>query len=118
MLSNIIAISYPFLIFIFLVFIFKFFRLRHLTNRHLKIPDVFTIFLAIGLQLFSKKLTGISILPYYLLMISGLAIVLLLLDLFYYKSFAYGKFLKLWWRITFIITFLIYLGFIIVILIH
>lgn len=88
---------------------FQVFRLRHLTNRKLKIPDVFTLFLILGMQIFSKNVTSISIIPYYLLIISGLALILLLLDLFYYKQFAYRRFLKLWWRLTFFITLIIYL---------
>ncbi|MFC4653343.1 DUF3397 domain-containing protein [Lactococcus nasutitermitis] len=118
MLLKIIAILYPILVFIALTFIFKFFRLRKLTHHRLGIPDVFTVFLAFGLQIFSKQFTSISILPYYILIISGLALVLLLLDIFYYKEFYYRRFLKLWWRITFIITFVIYIAFLVVIFIH
>lgn len=109
MFIKVLIALYPLLVFIALVFIFKFFRLRHLTNRKLKIPDVFTLFLIFGMQFFSKNITSISILPYYLLIISGLALVLLLLDLFYYKRFSYRRFLKLWWRLTFFITLIIYL---------
>ncbi|PWR40840.1 DUF3397 domain-containing protein, partial [Listeria monocytogenes] len=61
------------------------------------------------MQIFSKNVTSISIIPYYLLIISGLALVLLLLDLLYYKQFTYRRFLKLWWRLTFFITLIIYL---------
>ncbi|KZK45627.1 putative lipoprotein [Lactococcus cremoris] len=61
------------------------------------------------MQIFSKNVTSISIIPYYLLIISGLALILLLLDLFYYKQFSYRRFLKLWWRLTFFITLIIYL---------
>lgn len=109
MFTKVLMALYPFFTFIALVFIFKFFRLRRLTNRKLKIPDVLTLFLILGIHLFSKNITSISILPYYLLIISGLALTLLLLDLFYYKRFTYRRFLKLWWRLTFIITLLIYI---------
>ncbi|PCS00661.1 DUF3397 domain-containing protein [Lactococcus fujiensis] len=115
MLPKIIAALYPILVFIALVFVFKFFRLRHLTNRRLKIPDVYTLFLILGLKIFSSQLVTISILPYYFLIVSGLALVLLLLDVFYYRAFVFRRFLKLWWRVTFIITFVMYLGFLIVI---
>ena len=76
MFIKVLMALYPLIVFIALVFIFKFFRLRHLTNRKLKIPDVFTIFLILGMQIFSKNVTSISIIPYYLLIISGLALVL------------------------------------------
>ena len=109
MFIKVLMALYPLIVFIALVFIFKFFRLRHLTKRKLKNPDVFTIFLILGMQIFSKNVTSISIIPYYLLIISGLALVLLLLDLLYYKQFTYRRFLKLWWRLTFFITLIIYL---------
>ena len=118
MFIKVLMALYPLIVFIALVFIFKFFRLRHLTNRKLKIPDVFTILLILGMQIFSKNVTSISIIPYYLLIISGLALVLLLLDLLYYKQFTYRRFLKLWWRLTFFITLIIYLILIVITFTH
>lgn len=118
MFIKVLMALYPLIVFIALVFIFKFFRLRHLTSRKLKIPDVFTIFLILGMQIFSKNVTSISIIPYYLLIISGLALVLLLLDLLYYKQFTYRRFLKLWWRLTFFITLIIYLILIVITFTH
>lgn len=118
MFIKVLMALYPLIVFIALVFIFKFFRLRHLTNRKLKITDVFTIFLILGMQIFSKNVTSISIIPYYLLIISGLALVLLLLDLLYYKQFTYRRFLKLWWRLTFFITLIIYLILIVITFTH
>ncbi|MGF2994905.1 DUF3397 domain-containing protein [Lactococcus lactis] len=118
MFIKVLLALYPLIVFIALVFIFKFFRLRHLTNRKLKITDVFTIFLILGMQIFSKNVTSISIIPYYLLIISGLALVLLLLDLLYYKQFTYRRFLKLWWRLTFFITLIIYLILIVITFTH
>ena len=118
MFIKVLMALYPLIVFIALVFIFKFFRLRHSTNRKLKIPDVFTIFLILGMQIFSKNVTSISIIPYYLLIISGLALVLLLLDLLYYKQFTYRRFLKLWWRLTFFITLIIYLILIVITFTH
>ena len=118
MFIKVLMALYPLIVFIALVFIFKFFRLRHLTNRKLKIPDVFTIFLILGMQIFSKNVTSISIIPYYLLIVSGLALVLLLLDLLYYKQFTYRRFLKLWWRLTFFITLIIYIIHIVITFTH
>jgi Protein of unknown function (DUF3397). len=118
MFIKVLIALYPLIVFIALVFIFKFFRLRRLTNHKLKIPDLFTVFLILGIQIFSKNITNISIIPYYLLIISGLALVLLLLDLFYYKRFSYLRFLKLWWRLTFFITLIIYLILIVTVFTH
>lgn len=116
MLSKMMIALFPLLVWIVLVLAFKFLHLRKLTNRKLKIPDVFTVFLAYGLYAFSGTFTKINILPYYLLIVSGLSLTLLLLDLFYYRQFKYGRFLKLWWRITFIITFVSYIAMTVVIL--
>ncbi|PCS02984.1 hypothetical protein RU85_GL001482 [Lactococcus garvieae] len=101
-----------------MVFAFKFLRIRQLTNRKLRIPDIFVLFLVFGLQLFSEQFTAINILPYYFLIISILALVLLLLDLFYFKDFKYKRFFKLFWRITFVITFALYIAMIVMIYMH
>lgn len=110
MLLKILMAAYPLLVFIFLIFVFKFFRLRHITNHKLKMPDIFIIFLIVGLEFFSVKLAGFSALPYFVLVLSGLALVLLLLDLFYYQAFSWIRFFKLWWRISFFITLIFYIG--------
>ena len=118
MLPKIIATLYPLLSWIVLVFAFKFLRIRQLTNRKLRIPDIFVLFLVFGLQLFSEQFTAINILPYYFLIISILALVLLLLDLFYFKDFKYKRFFKLFWRLTFVITFALYIAMIVMIYMH
>ncbi|MDN5413296.1 MAG: DUF3397 family protein, partial [Lactococcus raffinolactis] len=70
---------YPILIFTVIAIFFNFFRIRkHLP---LNVPDVVTFFLIFGLHYFSRQVTHVSILPYYLLLISAMALILLLLDL-------------------------------------
>ena len=115
MLPKIFALLYPLIVWIVLVFAFKFLKLRRLTKHRLRIPDVFILFLIYGLHVFSKQFTNLTILPYYFLIISSLALIILLLDLFYYKEFRYRRFLKLFWRIAFIITFVLYIAMIIMI---
>ncbi|MEY8458646.1 DUF3397 domain-containing protein [Lactococcus ileimucosae] len=118
MLPKIIATLYPLLTWLVLVFAFKFLRIRQLTRRKLLIADVYVLFLIYGLQLFSEQLTAVNILPYYLLILSILALILLLLDLFYYKAFNYKRFFKLFWRLTFIITLALYIAMIVMIYLH
>ncbi len=115
MLPKIIATLYPLITWLILVFAFKFLRIRHLTHRKLLIPDVYILFLIYGLHLFSEQLTAVNILPYYFLIISVLALILLLLDLFYYKAFSYKRFFKLFWRITFVTTLALYIAMIVMI---
>lgn len=107
---------YPILIFILIAVLFSYFKIR----KHLPInvPDVVTFFLIFGLHLFSRQVTQVSILPYYLLLISGMALVLLLLDLFYYRAFNPRKFLHFFWRVTFFMTLLLYICMLYVIFTH
>ncbi|MCL2677350.1 MAG: DUF3397 domain-containing protein [Streptococcaceae bacterium] len=109
MFIKILVAAYLILTFVALIFIFKYFKLRKLTKHQLKIPDVWTILLIVGFFLFHHRLGNINFLPWYFFFISGLALILLGLDLFYYKSFALRRFLKLFWRISFFITLAFYL---------
>lgn len=85
MLMKLLITLYPILIFTVIAIFFNFFRIRkHLP---LNVPDVVTFFLIFGLHYFSRQVTHVSILPYYLLLISAMALILLLLDLFYYREF-------------------------------
>lgn len=118
MLPKIIATVYPLITWLILVFAFKFLRIRQLTHRKLLIPDIYVLLLVYGLHLFSEQVTEVSILPYYFLIISALALILLLLDLFYYKDFYYKRFFKLFWRITFVITFALYIAMVVIIYTH
>ncbi|WP_172209219.1 DUF3397 domain-containing protein [Pseudolactococcus hodotermopsidis] len=113
MLTNILIALYPLIIFIGVAFIFNFFHIR----KHLPInvPDIVTFFLIFGLHKFSRLVTHISILPYFLLLISAMALILLLLDLLYYREFYAQKFIKLFWRTTFFITLILYLAMTVVI---
>ncbi|PCS08522.1 hypothetical protein RU86_GL001547 [Lactococcus piscium] len=78
-------------------------------------PDIMTVFLIFGLHLFSRQVTHISILPYFLMLISIIALVLLFLDLFYNRHFDARHFLHFFWRITFFVTLLLYILMIIII---
>lgn len=116
MLMKLLIAAYPILIFILIALFFSYFKIR----KHLpvNVPDVVTVFLIIGLHLFSRQVTQISILPYYLILISSMALVLLLLDLFYYRHFRPKQFVRFFWRVTFFITLLLYICMVYIILTH
>jgi hypothetical protein len=74
----------------------------------IKVIDVVLIFLIFGLESFTKNATGFSLLPYYLMLVSGIGLVLLLIDLFYYKSFHFAHFFRRFWRIVSMVTMVMY----------
>lgn len=113
MLTLLCLVLYPILLFILTPLVFKFFRIR--TFSSINIPDVMTFFLIFGLHYFSRKLTHMSIIPYFSLLVSLLAMILLLLDLFYYRAFAAKQFIHLFWRLTFFITLLLYICMVIIV---
>jgi hypothetical protein len=86
--------------------IFRLLKLRRYTK--IKVIDVCLIFMIFGLESFTKNATGFSILPYYLMLISGIGLVLLLIDLFYHKSFHFSHFFRLFWRIVSMVTMIMY----------
>lgn len=113
MLTLLCLVFYPILLFILLPLVFKFFRIR--TFSSINVPDVMTFFLIFGLHYFSQKLTHMTIIPYFLMLVSVLAMILLLLDLLYYRSFAAKQFIHLFWRLTFFITLLLYICMVIIV---
>lgn len=116
MLTNLLIASYPILVFIGVIVLFKFFRIRQ--HLPINVPDIVTFFLIFGLHQFSRRITHVSILPYFLLLISAMALILLLLDLFYYREFSARKFLHFFWRTTFFVTFILYICMVVIILTH
>lgn len=113
MLIHLLIAFYPILLFILVPLLFKFFKIRQFSS--INVPDVMTFFLIFGLHLFSRQITHVSILPYFLMLVSILALVLLLLDLFYNRHFEAKHFLHLFWRITFFITLLLYILMVVII---
>ncbi|WEV45015.1 DUF3397 domain-containing protein [Streptococcaceae bacterium ESL0687] len=106
MILRIFTLAYPLLIIFFLNYLFKFFKIRKFTG--LRVPDIATLFIILGIYLFSLKLTTTSMLPYFLILMSGLGLVILLVDLFYVRKFDRNNFLKLFWRLSFLIAFIMY----------
>jgi hypothetical protein len=113
MLTHILIALYPIIMIMLVAVVFRYFKIRqHLS---LNVPDVVTFLLIFGLHRFSKAIVNISILPYFFMIISAMALILLLLDLFYYRDFSAKKFTKFFWRVTFFITLLLYICMVIVI---
>ncbi|WEV60510.1 DUF3397 domain-containing protein [Streptococcaceae bacterium ESL0729] len=106
MILRIFTLLYPLLIIFILNYLFKFFKIRKYIG--IRVPDIATLFLILGIYLFSLKLTTTSMLPYFIIMMSGLGIVILLVDLFYVRKFDRSNFFKLFWRLAFLASFIMY----------
>lgn len=72
-------------------------------------PDLSVLFFAIQIYLLSSLFFTHSFLPQYLLMLSSIALIVGISLLLKTKRFVYRRFIKLFWRISFIATFLFYL---------
>lgn len=79
-------------------------NLLRLGNRDIKAPDLALPLFALELILVSKKFLTHSLLPHYLLVMSGLAILIILGLLGKNATFTYHRFFKRYWRIGFFIT--------------
>ncbi|WP_172356205.1 DUF3397 domain-containing protein [Pseudolactococcus insecticola] len=112
MLTHILITLYPILVFIIVAIFFNFFHIRE--HLPLNVPDIVTFFLIFGLHKFSHQITQVSLLPYFLALISAMALILLLLDLFYYRVFVPKQFLKFFWRTTFFITLVLYIAMVVI----
>ena len=113
MIPKIIALLFPIIAVFVLTLIFKFFNIRKYTGIRV-IPDLITIILIIGVAHYSVKFTGASLLPYLGFLVSLMAIIILLLDLFVFRQFNSKSFLKLFWRLTFFLTFGMYYGMVLI----
>ncbi|WP_340081028.1 DUF3397 domain-containing protein [Streptococcus agalactiae] len=114
MIYKIIASLFLVLIPIFSQVLVKIFKLK---NFNIMFPDVaFPIFVFL-IPLISSSLLKQNLLPYYLILISLLAIGITIKLLRTKTLFSYKRFLKLFWRSGFILTFLFYLGLLVIIFI-
>ncbi|MEX2804546.1 DUF3397 domain-containing protein [Streptococcus sp. H31] len=97
---------------LFAFIIVKFFRLGKLG---LKSPDLALPLFAAEIVLVSAHFFVHSLLPYYLIVMSLLAIALTFGFIHSRSSFSYRRFCKFFWRAGFILTFIFYLGLVILI---
>ena len=112
--SPILLLWYIFPIIVFLAsdYIVTTFKLKQRFN--LKTPDITIPFLIVGMHEISKSISTFSILPYFLLTILLLGISVVVFQAYRYREIMYGRFFKMFWRLTFLLSFLVYFFLIIV----
>ncbi|MGL9728911.1 DUF3397 domain-containing protein [Enterococcus sp. DIV0756] len=116
--SPILLLWYIFPIIVFLAsdYIVTTFKLKQRFN--LKTPDITIPFLIVGMHEISKSISTFSILPYFLLTILLLGISVVVFQAYRYREIMYGRFFKMFWRLTFLLSVLVYFILIIVSIIN
>lgn len=74
----------------------------------IKSPDLATPFLLVGIHYLSKVIFDESFLPYTLLIVLLVSMLIAVFQAYQYKEIKYKRYLKMVWRIIFLITLLIY----------
>lgn len=75
---------------------------------NIKVPDISVPFLFVGMHEISKHISTFSILPYFLLTILLLGIAVVLFQAYRYREIVYGRFFKMFWRMTFLLSVVMY----------
>ncbi|MEG0286858.1 MAG: DUF3397 domain-containing protein [Vagococcus sp.] len=78
------------------------------TKYGVKAPDIATAFLLIGIHNLSKATFGESFLPYTLLIVLLVSMLIAVFQAYQFKEIRYKRYFKMVWRVTFLITLLIY----------
>ncbi|BBM17455.1 MULTISPECIES: DUF3397 domain-containing protein [Enterococcus] len=106
--SPVLLLWYIFPIIVFLAsdYIVTTFKLKQRFN--LKTPDITVPFLIVGMHEISKSISSFSILPYFLLTILLLGISVVVFQAYRYREIMYGRFFKMFWRLTFLLSVLVY----------
>ncbi|MDV5993557.1 DUF3397 domain-containing protein [Streptococcus canis] len=113
MFYKLIALSFLILTPLFAMVLTSLFKLD---KKGVKFPDIAFLLFAIEIVLVSGKFFTHNLLPYYLIIMSLLAMVISLLLVIRSQSFSYHRFMKLFWRVGFLITIVFYLILVIFIL--
>ncbi|MDT2834857.1 DUF3397 domain-containing protein [Vagococcus carniphilus] len=74
----------------------------------IKAPDIATPFLLVGIHYLSKMTFDESFLPYTLLIVLLVSMLIAVFQAYQFKEIKYKRYLKMVWRIVFLITLLIY----------
>ncbi|MEG0255809.1 MAG: DUF3397 domain-containing protein [Vagococcus sp.] len=74
----------------------------------LKAPDLSTPFLLLGIHFLSKATFDESFLPYTLLIVLLVSMLIAVFQAYQFKEIKYKRYLKMVWRVIFLITILIY----------
>ena len=106
--SPILLLWYIFPIIVFLAsdYIVTTFKLKQRFN--LTTPDITVPFLIVGMHEISKSISTFSILPYFLLSILLLGISVVVFQAYRYREIMNGRFFKMFWRLTFLLSVLVY----------
>ncbi|MTD37626.1 DUF3397 family protein [Erwinia sp. CPCC 100877] len=80
-----------------------------LTERFkIKAPDMSIPFLFIGLNELSKDSYGQSIVPYMIISVLLLGICVAIFQAYYYGEILYGRYFKMFWRMVFLLSLILY----------
>lgn len=97
---------FPVIVFFASDYIVNLFKLKQRFN--IKTPDITVPFLIVGMHEISKSFSTFSILPYFLLTILLLGIGVVVFQAYRYREIMYGRFFKMFWRLTFLLSILVY----------
>ncbi|MFK4567135.1 DUF3397 domain-containing protein [Enterococcus sp. UD-01] len=90
-----------------------------LTERFkIKAPDISIPFLFIGLNELSKDSYGQSIVPYMIISVLLLGICVAIFQAYYYGEILYGRYFKMFWRIVFLLSLIMYVALILLNMAH
>ncbi|WP_122645338.1 DUF3397 domain-containing protein [Enterococcus mediterraneensis] len=84
----------------------------------IKAPDISIPFLFYGLHQLSINTFNMSILPYFLIPIFFLGILVAVFQAYYYGEILYSRYLKMFWRLVFLISILLYVILIVMNILH
>lgn len=107
---------YPAIVLFGCQFLVKLFPL----NRRFKIkaPDLAIPFLWSGMHILSRNIATVSFLPFFLISILLMGIGIAVFQAYYYGEIIYSRYLKMTWRLTFLITIVLYLVLIALNIVH
>ncbi|WP_207694513.1 lipoprotein [Enterococcus sp. DIV0212c] len=90
-----------------------------LTERFkIKAPDISIPFLFIGLNELSKDSYGQSIVPYMVISVLLLGICVAVFQAYYYGDILYGRYFKMFWRLVFLFSLVLYAVLILLNIVH
>lgn len=90
-----------------------------LTERFkVKAPDISIPFLFIGLNELSKDSYGQSIVPYMVISVLLLGICVAVFQAYYYREILYGRYFKMFWRLVFLLSLILYAVLILLNIVH
>ncbi|MFC6348495.1 DUF3397 domain-containing protein [Vagococcus carniphilus] len=80
-----------------------------LERKHgVKAPDIATPFLLVGIHYLSRATFDESFLPYTLLIVLLVSMLIAVFQAYQFKEIKYKRYLKMVWRVVFLVTLLIY----------